>query len=82
MQEADPVCEICGAHRGYETDEVLDVRSTNGGRGLRGGARKRWMGYLLDLRAFGINADEWMAAVQDEGGWRKTAEQEVNRFMA
>ena len=41
------------------------------------------MGCLLDdLRAFGINADQWTTAVQDEGGWRKTAEQGTERFMA
>ena len=40
------------------------------------------MGYLDDLRAFGINADQRMTAAQDEGEWRKTAEQGVERFMA
>ena len=41
------------------------------------------MGCLLDnLRGFGINADQWEAAAQDEGGWRKTAEQGAERFMA
>ena len=41
------------------------------------------MGCLLDdLRAFGINADQWTTAAQDEGEWRKTAEQGAERFMA
>ena len=40
-QEADLVCEVCGAHGGYETAEVRDVRRIGGGRGLRGGARKK-----------------------------------------
>ena len=31
--------------------------------------------FLDDLRAFGINADEWTTAAQDEGEWRRTAEQ-------
>ena len=32
---------ICGAHGGYETAEVRDVRRNGGGRGLCGGAGKR-----------------------------------------
>ena len=37
-----------------------------------------------DLGAFGINADQWTTttAAQDEGGWRRTAEQGAERFMA
>ena len=35
------VCGICGAHGGYETAEVRDVRRNGGGRGLCGGAGKR-----------------------------------------
>ena len=27
--------------------------------------------FLDDLRAFGINADQWTTAAQDEGGWRR-----------
>ena len=31
--------------------------------------------FLHDLRAFGINADQWTTkAAQDEGAWRKTVE--------
>ena len=37
--------------------------------------------FLDDLRAFGINADQWTAA-QDEGEWRGTAEQGAERFVA
>ena len=33
------------------------------------------------IRAFGINADQWTTAAQDEGEWCKTAEQGVKRFM-
>ena len=41
------------------------------------------MGCLLDdLRAFGINADQWTTAAQDDGEWRQTAEQGAERFMA
>ena len=40
-----------------------------------GGQKKEWTGCLLDNpRAFGINADQWMTAAQDEGEWRRTAE--------
>ena len=28
-----------------------------------------------DLRAFGINADQWTTAARDEGEWRRTSEQ-------
>ena len=38
--------------------------------------------FLDDPRAFGINADQWTTAAQDEGGWRKTAEQGAEHFMA
>ena len=41
MQEADLVCGICGAHGGYKTAEVRDVRRNGGGRGLCGGPGKR-----------------------------------------
>ena len=34
-------CGICGAHGGYETVEVRDIRRHGGGRGLCGGAGKR-----------------------------------------
>ena len=35
-----------------------------------------------DLRGCGINADQWTTAAQDEGEWRRTAEQGAERFMA
>ena len=41
------------------------------------------MGCLLDdLRAFGINADQWTTGAQDEGEWRRTAEQGAEHFLA
>ena len=45
---------------------------------------KEWMGcFLDDLRAFGINADQWTTAAQDEGEWWcRTAEQGAEHFMA
>ena len=64
---------------------MCDVRRNGGGGGggLRGGPGKKWMGcFLDDLRAFDINADQWTTAAQDEGGWRRTAEQGAERFMA
>ena len=40
-----------------------------GGAGCVGGQEKEWMRYFLDdLRAFGINADQWTTAAQDKGG--------------
>ena len=54
-----------------------------GGAGCVGGQEKEWMGYFLDdLRDFGINADQWTTAAQDEGEWRRTAEQVAGHFMA
>ena len=39
-----------------------------GGAGCVGGQEKEWMGcFLDDLRAFGINADQWTTEAQDEG---------------
>ena len=54
------------------------------GAGCVGGQEKEWMGcFLDDLRAFGINADQWTTAAQDEGEWGRTAEeQEAEYFMA
>ena len=47
-----------------------------GGAGYVGGQDKEWMGYFLDdLKAFGINADQWTTAAQDKGGWHRMAEQ-------
>ena len=43
-----------------------------GGAGCVGGQEKEWMGCCLkDIRAFGINADQWTTAAQDEGEWRR-----------
>ena len=54
-----------------------------GGAGYVGGQEKEWMGcFLDDLRAFGINADQWTTAAQGEGEWRRTAEQGAEYFMA
>ena len=54
-----------------------------GGAGCVGGQEKEWMEcFLDDLRAFGINADQWTTAAQDEGEWRRTAEQGAEHFMA
>ena len=40
-----------------------------GGAGCVGGQEQDWMGCLLDdFRVFGINADQWTTAAQDERG--------------
>ena len=53
------------------------------GTGCVWGQEKEWMGcFLDDLRAFDINADQWTTAAQDEGEWRRTAEQGTEHFMA
>ena len=54
-----------------------------GGAGCVGDQEKKWMGcFLDDLRAFGINADQWTTAAQDEEEWRRTAEQGAKHLMA
>ena len=54
-----------------------------GGAGCVGGQEKEWMAcFLVDLRVCGINADQWTASVQDEGEWRRTAQQGAEHFMA
>ena len=54
-----------------------------GGAGCAGSQAKVWMGcFLDDLRAFGINADQWTTAAQDKREWRSTAEQGAEYFMA
>ena len=54
-----------------------------GGAGCVGGQEREWMGcFLNDFKAFGINADQWTTAAQDEGGRRRTAEQGAEHFMA
>ena len=43
--------------------------------GCVGGQEKEWLRcFPDDLRAFGINADQWTIVAQDEGEWRRTAE--------
>ena len=54
-----------------------------GGAGCVGGQEKEWVGcFLDDLRAFGINADKWTTAAQDEGERPRTTEQGAEHFMA
>ena len=54
-----------------------------GGACCVGGQKSEWMWcFLDDLRAFGINADQWTTAAQDEGEWRRTAEQGAGHFIA
>ena len=54
-----------------------------GDAGCGGGQKKEWMEcFLDDLRDFGINADQWTTAAQNEGEWRRTEEQGAEHFMA
>ena len=53
-----------------------------GGASCVEGQEKEWMGYFLDdLRAFGINTDQWTTAAHDEGKWRRATEQGTEYFM-
>ena len=62
--------------------QVRDVRRDGGGRGLCGGPGKRVDGVFPGRpQAFGINADQWTTGTQDEGGWRRPAEQGAEHFM-
>ena len=38
--------------------------------------------FLNDFRPVGISADQWTTTAQDEGEWRRTAEQGGEGFMA
>ena len=70
-------------HGGYETAKVRDVRRYGGERGLCGGPGKRVDGVFPGRpQTFGINPDQWTTAAQDEGEWRRTAEQGAEYFMA
>ena len=62
------------------TAEVRDVRRIDGGRGLRGGPGKRVDG-LFPGRPQSLRHHQWTTAAQDEGKWRRTAEQEAEHFM-
>ena len=43
---------------------------------------KEWIGcFLDDLRAFGINADQWATAARDEEEWRTTGGQGAGHFV-
>ena len=54
-----------------------------GGAGCVEDQKKEWVGvFMYDLRAFGITADQWTTAAQDEEEWRRTAEQGAGYFMA
>ena len=47
-----------------------------GDAGCERGQEKEWMGcFKDDFRAFGINADQWTTAAQNEGEWRRAAGQ-------
>ena len=64
-----PKCVMCG--------EMV------GNAGCVGDQEREWMGcFLDDLRAFGINADQWTTAAQDEGEWHRAAEKGAEHFMA
>ena len=53
------------------------------GAGCVRGQENEWTGcFLDDLRAFDINAKKWTTVVQNEGEWRRTAEQGAEHFMA
>ena len=67
---------------GFKT-HMEDMRSTK--RVIFGelAQEKKCVESLLDdLRAFGINADQWTTVAQDEGQWSKTVEQGAEHFMA
>ena len=69
---------IYGTHRGHQAAGVRKAA----GAGCVEGQEKEWMWCILDdLKAFGINADQWANTTQDEWERRKTAEQEIERFM-
>ena len=68
---------MCGAHGGYKTAEVHDVRRVGGGRELRGGPVKRVDGVFLgrpqSLRDQRRPVDDWSperGGMAQDGGTR------------
>ena len=62
---------------------MRDVLRIGGGRGLRGGAGKRVDGVFPGRpQSFWHQRRQWTTAAQDEGEWRRTAEQGAEHFMA
>ena len=54
-----------------------------GGAGCVEGQEKEWLGCFLDaLTTFGINADQWATAAQDEGEWHRLAEHFMAKWIA
>ena len=52
-----------------------------GGAGCVGGQEKEWMGcFLDDLRAFGINANQWKTAALGRGGMAQNGETRGGTF--
>ena len=67
----------------YEIAKVRDVRRVGGGRGLCGGARTRVDGVFPGRpQSFRHQRRPVHTAAQDEGKWRRTAEQGAKKFMA
>ena len=76
MQEADHVAVFVARMEDTRLPKCVMFVELVEGAGCVGGQEKEWMGcFLGDLRAFGINADQWTTAAQDEGEWCRTAEQ-------
>ena len=54
-----------------------------GGAGCMGGQEEEWMEcFRDDVKASGIKVDQWTTAAQDEGEWRRTAEQGAEQFVS
>ena len=71
----DDATRMLWIYEGYETTKVREVRRIGGGADCVRGQQEEWMRcFLDDLRAFGVYADQWMTAAQDEKEWRRTAE--------
>ena len=74
---------ICGAHGGYDTANVYTVRRIGGGHGLRRGAEtivgRVFPGRLQSFRHQCRPVDDCSPGQEK---WRRTAEKEVERFMA
>ena len=66
------------------TPQMLVAVQWWGTRVAWGGGRKKsgWGVSWTTSKNFGINADQWTAAAQDEGEWPNTAEQRAEHFMA
>ena len=65
---------------------MRDVRRSGGGRGLWGGGGRKKSGWGVSWVTLELSVStptsQWTTAAQDDGEWRRTAEQGAEHYMA